>query len=567
MTRLDFTYQSLERDEALTLPCKLLAIGNFSGYARDIEGALQAQRINKNNFATVMRSFNIELFIESVYMNAEAFSANALVVQLNSMADFQPQVLLQNVPYLAMVQQLIQRLEVHQSSEFDCAALSVAQQQVLASVGVTQSRLSNSELLFLIGDLHTHLSEMLDTVLHDEQFRELESLWRSTYDLVMQAEQVENAIIELVNLDKEVLFDDFEANINLTESALFDLVYAREFAQYGGQPYCALIANYRFNAGAQDLRLLSRIAEVSAAAHAPFIAAVDEAMMQVQDFAQLPQGYELEELFLGPKYIKWRKFTEQPEANFVALTLPSTALRARYAFNAGDLMSMAYVEGMTQDNEQQTGLLLGNASFAFAKCLLQSYQQFGVCSQVAGAQGGQVPTLLTPSQFGLPDIGLDVLFSEQQVSLLAKLGFMPLANNVADNHLNFATANSVRWAAYSAQLRRPDASYLNAQAQSQLPYVFITSKIAHYLKMVQRELLGGMQSASEIEQTLLRWIKQYVSEVENPSASIKARKPLKSAELTVTQNDDQELVDIRLAITPHMKFMGQDFVLGIQVGI
>ena len=57
------------------------------------------------------------------------------------------------------------------------------------------------------------------------------------------------------------------------QSPLFKKLYEEEFGMPGGQPYGCLMGDYYFDHTAPDTEMLAGIAQISAAAHAPFLAA------------------------------------------------------------------------------------------------------------------------------------------------------------------------------------------------------------------------------------------------------------------------------------------------------
>ena len=109
--------------------------------------------------------------------------------------------------------------------------------------------------------------------MHHAELQKLESAWRGLKYLVDKTDFRENIRLELLNVSKEDLLEDFEDSPEVTKSGLYKTLYTSEYGQFGGKPYGNIIANYEFGPGPQDIKLLQHIASVSAMAHAPFIAA------------------------------------------------------------------------------------------------------------------------------------------------------------------------------------------------------------------------------------------------------------------------------------------------------
>ncbi len=55
---------------------------------------------------------------------------------------------------------------------------------------------------------------------------------------------------------------------------------------------------------------------------------------------------------------------------------------------------------------------------------------------------------------------------------------------------------------------------MNYKLGTQLPYMFIINRLAHYIKVLQREQIGSWKERSDLEIELNKWIRQYVSDQE-----------------------------------------------------
>ncbi len=139
----------------------------------------------------------------------------------------------------------------------------------------------------IIADLDKKLCRQVDAILHHMEFQKMESAWRSLKYLVDQTDFRENNRIEILNVSKQKLREDFEDAPEITNSGLYKIAYTNEFGQFGGQPYGSIIANYEMNPGAQDIKLLQSVASVASMAHAPFIAGAGPEFFGVDEFTLL----------------------------------------------------------------------------------------------------------------------------------------------------------------------------------------------------------------------------------------------------------------------------------------
>lgn len=80
---------------------------------------------------------------------------------------------------------------------------------------------------------------------------------------------------------------------------------------------------------------------------------------------------------------------------------------------------------------------------------------------------------------------------------------------------------------------RSKAAETNYKLGTQLPYLFVISRLAHYIKVIQREQLGSWKERSDLERELNTWIRQYVADQENPPAEVRSHRPLRQAKIEV----------------------------------
>src|SRR6201996_746086 len=117
------------------------------------------------------------------------------------------------------------------------------------------------------------LSLQLNEILHHPTFQKLEGSWRGLKYLLDHSETGENLKIKIFNCSKKDLLRDLQRASEFDQSAMFKKVYEEEFGIFGGHPFGALIGDYEFNKGPEDLELLEKVSQVASAAHAPFLTA------------------------------------------------------------------------------------------------------------------------------------------------------------------------------------------------------------------------------------------------------------------------------------------------------
>lgn len=577
MRSFEFSYASGpnadETGSESQLPFRLLVIGEFlpqQGY----EDYLSARPtpVFPRNFDRLLSSQQIELVIPLASLNAGdacrswfATGAN-LNITLHSLEDFNPEIIAQREPTLARIQSLLVQVKMQKHGqrhrrEIDLGNLSVAQRQLLG-IPDGNTSISQDVLELLLTDLAASLNELLNRIIHYPLLQKLEAAWRGLYLLVNTAGENETTQVSFMPAAQVNLQEDLLRASDLTESHLFDVLYASEYGQFGGKPYGALIADYDFELRDEDLTLARRLSRLGAIAHAPVIAQAAPSFFGVGNYADLASLNSLKSLQTGERHIKWRAFQATSDANYLVLTLPRILLRNPYSVSAGNINASLYEEEIGAE----TPYTWGSAAYALGTCLLRSFQRHGICTDITGEGGGEV--------HGLPHLHLkntsenllpvEVLLSENKEAELISLGFTPISVAKAQDKVLFYAANSVHWGSLNQDEPQNAVQHLGAQ----LPYLFVVLRIAHYLKIICRDMIGSVASIAELEAELQRWLKRYVSDVENPSAAVRARRPLKKVHLKVGPDAQRpDWLAIELTITPHMKYMEQDFNLNLLLNV
>ena len=372
--------------------------------------------------------------------------------------------------------------------------------------------------------------------------------------------------MEILNVSKEDLLDDFEDAPEIPKSGLYKLVYTNEYGQFGGQPYAAMVGNYQFGPGPQDIKLLQYIASVASMAHAPFVAAAGPEMFGIDDFTELPRLKDLKSIFEGPQYIKWQSFRESEDSRYVGLTVPRFLLRLPYGPDTQPVKAFNYHEEVT-DNHQH--YLWGNTAFAFGTRLTDSFAKYRWCANIIGPKGGGAVEDLPLHQYEAmgeiqTKIPTEVLISERREYELAEEGFIALTMRKGSDNACFFSANSVQKPKYFGISKEGKEAELNYKLGTQLPYIFIISRLAHYIKVIQRENIGTWKERVDLERELNNWIRQYVADMDNPAPGVRSRRPLRQAEIKVEDVEGEPgWYRVSMKVRPHFKYMGAFFTLSL----
>ena len=435
----------------------------------------------------------------------------------------------------------------------------------IISEGQTDEKISTKLIDNMLANIDQKLSAQIDEVLHNPAFQKLEATWRGLEFLIKRTDFHSNIRLNLMHATKDELHEDFEDAPSLTESGLYKHVYTAEYGQYGGKPYGAIIGDFEFGPSSRDMSLLKNMGALGDMAFVPFVAAAAPSFFNLQDWTGLPNLKDLDGIFDMPQYGAWNDFRSMPDSRNVALTVPRFLLRVPYDSENNEVKTFNYNENVDQDAD----FLWGNAAFAFGTRMTDSFAKYGWCANVIGPKGGgkvdQLP-LYTYKALGQIEtkIPTDILISERLEYELAEQGFMSLTVRKNGDDAVFFSANSAQKPEVFPNTPEGKAAEVNFRLGTELPYMFIVSRLAHYLKVIQYENIGSWKSAQEIQKELNEWIGQYVVDMADPGEEVRSEKPLRAAEVVVSDIPGEDgWYKVSLSISPHFKYMGANITLSL----
>jgi type VI secretion system protein ImpC len=386
-----------------------------------------------------------------------------------------------------------------------------------------------------IAEIDRLVSLQLNEVMHNQAFQKLEGTWRGIKHLMDQSETSDMLKIKLLNVSKRDLLRDLQRAPEFDQSAFFKKVYEEEFGVFGGAPFAALVGDYEFGRGGEDVELLEKVSQVASAAHAPFLSAAAPEMMNLTEYSQLTGIRDISKVFDSTEYAKWKSFRASDDSRYVALTLPHVLMREPYGQETRQIEEFAYEEGV--DGKDHSKYLWGNAAYALAARLTQSFSKFGWCASIRGVENGGLVESLATHNFRTDegDVALkcptEVSITDRREKELADQGFVPLVHCKGTDYAAFF---SVQTANKPKVYDKPEAN-ANARLSAQLPYMLAMSRFAHYLKAMMRDKLGSTMSRSQAELFLNQWIANYVIADDNASSAAKAERPLREARIEVME--------------------------------
>jgi type VI secretion system protein ImpC len=102
----------------------------------------------------------------------------------------------------------------------------------------------------------------------------------------------------------------------------------------------------------------------------------------------------------------------------------------------------------------------------------------------------------------------------------------------------------------------------------QLPCILVANRIAHHLKVIQRERLGGIGDRSDIERELNAWLSQHIADMDSADDGLRSLRPLRGAALRVADVPGQPgWLRAELEVRPHVRGTRADVALTIHARI
>lgn len=405
---------------------------------------------------------------------------------------------------------------------------------------ITQSTLDRR-----ISAIDRALSAQLDLLLHDPALQRLEARWRGLAFVVEHIPTAGDVRLELLSVSPEELALDFADAPEITDSGLYERVYTRALATYGAPPYGLLCGDFATGPASHDLDLLRAISRVCAAAQVPFVGNAEAELLGVKDFAELPGLADLGASIRGAAGRRWESLRRDPNARYLGLCLPRFLLRSPVDVDRETRSPLRYRERIRGDAD----LLWGHASLTFAVRAAQAFARYRWCVSILGS------TLCPVIPACPPDLdascSVDLLLSRRLEGELAAAGFVAVTY---DRRLRGLTLHS------APSIAEHPAHTPHAELSTQLPYVFLSGRVAHYLRRIERDTIGAWDDPKRLEVALRTWLRRHVADLEDAHWETRARRPLRRADLHLSRTPGG-WIRVRLELEPHFTHHGAPIVL------
>jgi type VI secretion system protein ImpC len=442
----------------------------------------------------------------------------------------------------------------------ETAVHTLAQQALSNTALVSDDSLRSIEAM--IAAIDKKLTEQVNLIIHTEDFQKLEGAWRGLHHLVNNTETDETLKIKVMNISKKEMGKTLKKfrGTAWDQSPLFKRVYDEEFGQFGGEPFGVMVGDYHFDHSPQDVQLLADIAQIAAAAHAPFITAAAPSVMQMENWEELSNPRDLTKIFQTPEYAAWRSLRESDDSRYLALTMPRFLARLPYGAKTEPVEEFAFEEDVARQEGDPDRFTWCNSCYAMATNITRAFKLYGWCSNIRGVESGGAVEGLPTYTFPDADGGVamkcptEIAIPDRREAELAKNGFMPLIFKKNSDFAAFIGAQSLQ----KPQEYDDPAATANANLAARLPYLFATCRFAHYLKCMVRDKIGSSKTKSQLKEWLETWLSQYIDGSPNTSTDeYKASHPLAEGLVEIEENEENPgYYSAKFFLKPHYQLEG-----------
>lgn len=396
-----------------------------------------------------------------------------------------------------------------------------------------------SFLVKRIQDIDNLISLQLNEVLHHPEFQKLEGSWLGLRYLVSKTETSQSLKIRVLNIKKSEIFQDLTKAVEVNQSFLFKKIYEEEYGTFGGVPYSCLVGDFYFGRHPQDIEILEKISAVAASAHSPFLTSANPKLFDLESFENLGNPRDLSKIFQSVEMAKWNSFRAREDSRYLALCLPRVLMRLPYSRETSSLEGICFDESINGKNCNH--FCWGNAAYVLAERITNAFEKYGWTAAIRGVEGGGIVEDLPAYTFKTfeGDIALrcptELSITDRRERELNNLGFISLCHCKGTDYAAFFGCQTVQ----KPKLYENPFANANAALSARLSYILVTSRFAHYIKVMMRDKVGSFVSRESIEDYLNTWIASYVLLNDDAPQSIKAHYPLREARIDVSEDLSQ----------------------------
>ncbi len=268
----------------------------------------------------------------------------------------------------------------------------------------------------MAGRVDVAMSDALRRVLHHPDFQSAEALWRGMEFLVRRIETNAKLQIVVYDISAEELAVDLAASDKLEDSALYSMLVEQPAQDANQGPLSLLAGLYEFEITPPHADLLGRMAQIAAAAGAPFVAGVGPDLLNtpMHDWHPLIKQ-------------AWESLRGMEASAYLSLNAPRFLLRMPYGKKTDPIDAFTFEEFTRQGG--LSGMLWGHPALLTANLICETWQRDSKAMKIGSiATVDDMPVYIyydtDGEQIALPCT--DRMFTERQIAQISSTGVNPV---------------------------------------------------------------------------------------------------------------------------------------------
>ncbi|GAL15256.1 uncharacterized protein ImpD [Vibrio astriarenae] len=314
--------------------------------------------------------------------------------------------------------------------------------------------------------------------------------------------------------------------VSIQRSTFYNLIANRELNTSGGQPFGMMVVDHAISmdidSDYDDLYTLELLGSLGEMSLCPFVLSPEDTFFGESGADWLSDITRIEKILLGPDYASWRRLCSLRQARFLGVAMPKVRLRQNHSLQSARTFLF------TESSQAQSGLW-GSAAILFASIAIREFNRI----QWFGFMKSRWQDKFMGALVNVPSNGVGTeatyrpaanlkIFTEMG-NFYSELGFIPLCHSSTTDKYFFKGNHSI-W-----DKSNDEAELVAGQVQTTL----MICRIAHYLKVQIRSMIGNFHSVQECERFLNDWLEKYTSNLTNADESTMAKYPLSKGRVEV----------------------------------
>jgi predicted component of type VI protein secretion system len=226
------------------------------------------------------------------------------------------------------------------------------------------------------------MDALIDSILHDLSFMQLEASWRNLSLLVENYSAEQNVEIMVGSCSKSSLATSIRCPI-------VGLNELNEFNNRVSQPFTAILFDFEFSHRPNDLKILERLGELGSKHQTLMLCSATPELFGMHNWTELPLPRSILTIFESNQYREWNKFRESEAAKWIFMTVSSVLSRFPNALEWVLQMTEPFSDGI---------LFWTNSATCLATVLLEQHRNKNYFEKLGGPKNASIKSLPTFSQ-------------------------------------------------------------------------------------------------------------------------------------------------------------------------